>query len=135
MPLLQLVQQISNAQDMNSIWKIETIAEQPTHVLHHWQAFDVRPIGVGLWPLPGPRFRILVGLLDRSERIKRTPQVLAFDPISRSARSIDGLIYALGPDTEFTESMADRFRGNHLMRAAQAVDVTSDVLELIAYQC
>lgn len=116
---------------MNRLFPIERICEAPMHILQHWQAFEVRPTGVCFFPLSGPTFAVLAGLIDYTAVAQITTRVVAFDNTRSIVRCLSGDTYSLAPDYGFTEVMHRWYRQRLMMHAAGAKDVTKEVLELL----
>lgn len=116
---------------MNGIWPVKTINGPAMHVLHHWQAFQVRPTDICFIPLPGPRFAVFAGLVDYSGLPEVTAKVVAFDPLNRMLSTWSGETYCLGPDSGFTPDMQHWYRQRMAMAAAGARNVTGEVLSLL----
>ncbi len=114
---------------MTANWAIATLTRKPTHTLHHWQVFEINRTGVLFLPVPGPRFRVLIGMLDRTSDVTLSEEIVAFDPAAGLCLCGSGKIYLLGPDAGFTSEIRRWYRQRMVLAVANPVDVTQDVLD------
>lgn len=82
------------------------------------------------FPLPGPTFAVLAGLIDYTTAVEITTEVIAFDSSRAIVQCRSGDTYSLAPNHGFTEAMHEWYRHRMMMHAAGAKDVTREVLEL-----
>ena len=97
-------------------------------VLHHWQAFRVNPMKPCFIPMAGPRFWIFIGLLNNTEKITRTAEVVSWDPVAPSVRDATGACYGLGLQAGFTPAMQSWYQRQANLVAAGAWDYTAEML-------
>lgn len=118
--------------NMTKIWSLQELRGPAMHVLHHWQAFQVRPTDICFLPLPGPHFAVFVGLIGYNGLPDRTTKIVAFDPANRMLQTKTGETYCLGPDSGFTTDMQQWYRKQLTLPVAVVRDVTHEVLCLLA---
>jgi hypothetical protein len=113
---------------MHEQLEADELEAQPVQVLHFWQVFVVRPTGPCFLPLPGPNFRIFIGMAEHGARIVRTNEIVAFDARTATGKCASGERYQLSAKVGFTEDMQQWFKRRLFLAAAGAADATTDVL-------
>jgi hypothetical protein len=113
---------------MRELLKAPEHEAQPVQVLNFWQVFVLRPTGPCFLPLPGPNFRIFIGMSEHGSHVLQTPEIVTFDAWTLTGKCTSGELYRLGPKAGFTEAMQAWFERRLFLAVAVAADVTIDVL-------